>query len=184
MLTKNQLEAEIKRLKELAYKDELTGLFNRRGSKKESQKFIKEVVAYKNVKEKRESFIVSNFSIIVFDIDNFKKINDKHGHTAGDRALKNLAKLIQERVRAIDLVARWGGEELVVGLVGADEKDAFNIADDIREKVEKNFNFTVSGGVAAFDHARNFEELFEKADKALYKAKRSGKNKIIKFSDL
>jgi len=209
----------VKRLKELAFKDELTELYNRRGFKEEAFKFIKEVVASKKFKSKRESVFINNFSLVVFDIDNFKKLNDTYGHDAGDMALKQLAKVVSERVRTIDAVARWGGEEFVVGLVGASENDAYVIAEDIREKLAKTkinwrgkkFSFTVSGGAASLSEVKDFEpvrsrpprqkagrataalgrpasngldSLFHAADKALYKAKRSGKNKIVRFSDL
>lgn len=126
--------------------------------------------------------------MIVFDIDNFKKLNDTYGHQAGDQALKLVGQLLLERVRDIDVVARWGGKEVIVGVVGANENDAFKIADDIREKVEqmrfkwrgKVISFTISGGVAGFEKAKNFDELFRRADKALYQAKRKGKNTIVK----
>jgi len=184
----NQLEKEIKRLKELVYKDELTKLYNRRGFKEEADKFIHEVVTSKKYQEKRKSFLIKNFSLIVFDIDNFKKLNDTYGHEAGDQALKLISQLILEKVREVDVVARWGGEEIVVGLVGASEVDAFKIADDIRGKIErmklkwrgKTIKITISGGVASFDKIKNFEELFRQADQSLYAAKNSGRNIIIK----
>ncbi len=184
----NQLKKEIKRLKELVYKDELTKLYNRRGFKEEADKFIHEVITSKKYQEKRKSFLIKNFSLIVFDIDNFKKLNDTYGHEAGDQALRLISQLILERVREVDIVARWGGEEIIVGLVGASETDAFKIADDIREKIErmklkwrgKVIKFTISGGVASFDKIKNFEELFRQADKSLYEAKNSGKNIIFK----
>ena len=187
-----KLEKEIKRLKDLAYKDELTHLFNRRGFKETSVKFLKEAYASKKYKDKRRSVIVENFSLIVFDIDNFKKLNDAYGHDAGDVAIKQFTKIISGRVRSIDVVARWGGEEFVVGLVGANENDAYVIADDIRKKLAgskfkwrgKKLHFTISGGVTSLDKTKTLEELFNAADRALYKAKRSGKNKIIKFSEL
>ncbi len=185
------LEREIQKLRDLAYKDELTHLFNRRGFKEVSSKFLKEAIASKKYKDKRKSVIVENFSLIVFDIDNFKKVNDTYGHDAGDEAIKKLGEIIMERVRSIDVVARWGGEEFIVGLVGANEHDAYVVADDIREKIEKvkinwknkKFHFTVSGGVASLN-GKGLEELFNFSDKALYKAKKTGKNKIVKFGEL
>ncbi len=186
------LEKEIKRLRELAFKDELTALYNRRGFKEESFKFLREAAASKKFKGKRKSFFINNFSLIIFDIDNFKKLNDTCGHDAGDEAIKFLAKIIRERVRAIDTIARWGGEEFLVGLVGASENDADVIAESIREKAAgakfkwrgKNLRFTVSGGVSDLRKFKTFEDLFNAADKALYKAKRTGKNKIVKFGEL
>lgn len=186
-----KLEREVKRLKELAFKDELTQLYNRRGFKEESLKFLNEVLASKRYK-KRKSLFINNFSLIVFDIDNFKKLNDNYGHDAGDAAIKQLGNVIRDRVRSIDSVARWGGEEFIVGLVGASEKDAYVIADDIRERIEaakldwrgRKISTTLSGGVADLSKAKDFEDLFHSADKALYSAKRTGKNKIVKASEL
>lgn len=187
-----ELENKVKQLKELAYKDELTGLYNRRGFKEESEKFLHEASVYRDQPERRDSVLIKTFSLVIFDIDDFKKINDTYGHDAGDRALKRLGGIMNERVRDIDLVSRWGGEEIVLGLVGASESEAFEVANDIREKIEEasiktdgeKFNFTVSGGVASLRDADSFEELFKAADEALYKAKETGKNKIVKYSEL
>lgn len=187
-----ELKEEVKRLKELAYKDELTRLYNRHGFSEEVQKFLKEIISFKRSPERRESFIIKSFSLIIFDIDNFKKLNDTHGHQAGDAALKQIGGIIMESVRNIDLAARWGGEEIVLGLVGASEDDAFRIADDIRKKImaskikwkNKSISLTISGGVAGFDTAEHFEDLFGLADKALYKAKKDGKNMVVKAQDL
>lgn len=186
------LKDEVRRLKEVAYRDELTRLYNRRGFKENAEKFLKEVALFKDRPERRESLIVKNLSLIVFDIDHFKKFNDTYGHQAGDKVLKLFSEIITKKVREIDLVARWGGEEIVVGLIGAGEKDAVMIAEEIRQEVEKlSFKsgkkivkFTVSGGAASFDRAKDFDTLFESADKALYEAKRSGRNRIVAFSSL
>lgn len=187
-----ELEEETKRLKELAYKDELTELYNRHGFKEESTKFINEVIGYLRNPARRKDFLVRNFSLVIFDIDNFKKINDTYGHQAGDVILKLVSKIIKERVRDIDMVARWGGEEIIIGLVGSEEVNAYQIADDIRKKIEeakvdwngKTIKFTVSGGVASLLGAEDFDTLFHNADEALYEAKQAGKNKIVKASDL
>ncbi len=187
-----ELEEEVARLKGLAYKDELTALYNRHGFKEESAKFIDEVKGYLENPSRRKNFLVRSFSLAIFDIDDFKKINDTYGHQAGDEILKLTSKIILDRVREIDMVARWGGEEIIVGLVGSDESQAYEITDDIRKKIEeiiidwggKAIKFTVSGGVAGFVQAEDFESLFKKSDEALYKAKQTGKNKIIKASDL
>lgn len=186
------MEEEVERLKELAYKDELTTLYNRHGFKEESAKFIYEVKSYLENPTHRKNFLIKSFSLAIFDIDNFKKINDTYGHQAGDEILKLTSKIILDRVRGIDMVARWGGEEIIVGLVGSNEDQAYEIVNDIRKKIEetvfdwdgKAIKFTVSGGVAGFIQAEDFESLFKKSDEALYKAKQTGKNKIIKASDL
>lgn len=187
-----ELEEEVTRLKKLAYKDELTTLYNRHGFKEESSKFIDEVKGYLENPSRRKNFLVKSFSLVIFDIDNFKKINDTYSHQAGDAILKLVSKIIKDKVREIDMAARWGGEEIIVGLVGSDEDQAYKIADDIRKKIEetavdwegKTIKFTVSGGVASFAETKDFESLFKKSDEALYKAKQTGKNKIVKASDL
>lgn len=179
-----ELKTEIEKLKTLTNKDELTGLLNRRGFKEEAGQFLSEVSSFKDHPERRSSMVIKDFSLIIFDIDDFKKINDTHGHQVGDRALQFLSKLILDRSREIDLVARWGGEEIIVGLPGADIEDAFNFAEDVRKKLESSegeVKFTVSGGVAGFHEAGDFERLFKNADTALYEAKSSGKNKITKY---
>lgn len=180
-----ELKAEIEKLKTLTNKDELTGLLNRRGFKEETRQFLGEVSNFKDYSERRNSIVIKNFSLIIFDIDDFKKINDTYGHQVGDKALQFLSKLILNRSRDIDLVARWGGEEIIVGLPGADTDDAFNFAEDVRKKLESSeledeVKFTVSGGVACFSEAGDFERLFKNADDALYEAKKSGKNRVIK----
>jgi len=187
-----ELEEEVERLKEMAYKDELTALYNRHGFKEESAKFISEVKGYLENPSRRKNFLVKSFSLAIFDIDNFKKINDTYGHPAGDAILKLVSKIIKEKVREIDMVARWGGEEIIIGLIGSNEDQAYKIADDIRKKIEeamvnwegKTIKFTVSGGVASFVEAKDFDSLFKKSDEALYKAKQTGKNKVIKASEL
>lgn len=181
-----ELKAEVEKLKTLTNKDELTGLLNRRGFKDEARQFFSEVSSFKDHPERRSSLVIKDFSLVIFDVDDFKKINDTYGHQIGDRALQFLSKLILDRSRGIDLVARWGGEELIVGLPGADTGDAFNFAEDVRKKLESSeledeVRFTVSGGVASFCEAVDFENLFKNADTALYEAKNSGKNKIIKY---
>lgn len=187
-----KLEKEVVRLKELAYKDELTTLYNRRGFKEESARFIYEIIGCLANPSRRQNFLIKSFSLVIFDIDNFKKINDSYSHQAGDAVLKLVGRIIKDRARGIDVVARWGGDEIIVGLVGSDKNHAYKIADDIRKKVEeatvnwknKTMKVTISGGVADFTHVKDFESLFKKADEALYKAKQTDKNKIVKASDL
>lgn len=187
-----KLQGEIKKLKKLAYFDELTGLFNRHGFKEEARRFLSEVYFEKANSEKRKNLVIKNFGLIFFDIDYFKKVNDTYGHPAGDKILKIFGETLLDRVRSLDLVARWGGEEMVAGLPGASEKDAREVAENIRRRVEdltvvshgKKIKFTISAGVAATDGAVELESLLEQADRALYHAKHSGRNRVVKFSDL
>ena len=182
-----KLENEILDLKKLVYRDELTGLYNRRGFKDEATPFLNESNSFEKFKNKRKSIVIKNFSLILFDIDNFKKINDTYGHPAGDMVIQFVSQIIEDRVRELDLVARWGGEEIIVGLPGANLDDAFKIADDIREKIsktslkygDKEIRLTLSGGISSSGRDK-LEMLIQKADEALYEAKNSGKNKIVK----
>ncbi|MGC8775971.1 MAG: GGDEF domain-containing protein [Minisyncoccia bacterium] len=180
------LKNKIKHLEKLVYKDELTGAYNRRGFLEISKKFLKEIKT-NQTKEKRKKNLIKNCSLILFDIDNFKKINDVFGHSAGDKALKVLCLEIKNRIRDLDIIGRWGGEEIVVLLIGADKMHAYQVADYIRKKIEnkkikingKIINFTISGGVADFKKYQEFQKVFDLADQALYKAKKTGKNKIV-----
>ncbi len=126
-------------------------------------------------------------SLVVFDVDLFKRINDDYGHLAGDNALKSIAKLLASRIRETDFIARYGGEEFVLVMPGADLKAAAQVADKLRSAVERSgFHFrgtpvqiTVSGGVAQFKSGEEPAQVFERADKALYKAKQGGRNRIV-----
>lgn len=194
-----RLKAIVRRLRteknswaERARHDPLTGLLNRRGFKKQVEPFLKAAKAFKSGGQRRKSFVVENLALIVFDIDRFRRLNSTHGHLGGDAVLQAFAGLLGERVRAVDFAARWGGEEFVVGLVGSSREEAFKVAEEIRERVEKmvvvwhprpghgrSATFTVSAGVADFTSAHDFEELFEQADSVLMRAKREGRNRVI-----
>jgi len=135
----------------------------------------------------------TNFSMIMLDIDYFKKINDKYGHQTGDRILKEIADKIKVVIRDSDIVFRYGGEEFAVILSQSDEPDAFEIAERIRKKVkntiklpDKNDIVTISSGCASFSslETRTIDKLISSADNALYYAKRNGRNKSINASDL
>lgn len=188
--TIQSLKAEIKKLKKLAYYDELTGLMNRRGFKESAEKFLRQISREREGRRKKVT--LNFFSVALIDLDHFKKINDTYGHDAGDVALKHISKIILERVRDIDIVGRWGGEEIVVGLVGAEENDAEFVINSIRERLAKTpmifhrqkINFTLSAGISYFMEDASLNEIIDRADKALYKAKHSGRNKVIKYSDL
>ena len=126
------------------------------------------------------------FALLLIDIDNFKKINDTYGHQAGDYVLRELARVVKEQLRVRDLVARYGGEEFAVLLPGVTFSQAIRIAERIRQAIEKHlFRYhnveipvTVSIGVAIMRDGLDETFLVEKADKALYLAKRMGKNQV------
>lgn len=177
ILGKLKLFQETKRL---SITDSLTGLYNRRYFYKHIDIEIARSKRYGNV-----------FSVMLFDIDNFKKINDTFGHQAGDVVLQGLAKILRSESRETDIVVRYGGEEFIVLLPSTSEAEAFALAERIRNTVEKtvftvndseNVNITLSGGIASFpSSASDSKALLYAADSALYLAKDGGRNKIICF---
>lgn len=126
-------------------------------------------------------------TMVVCDVDHFKKINDTYGHKAGDRALMAIVKTIQFHLRETDFLARVGGEEFVVLLTETTQSDAEKVAEKLRKSVElSEFVYqgqpvpvTISGGFAQFQPGDTVDEVYQRADKALYRAKRSGRNKFL-----
>ncbi len=131
-------------------------------------------------------------SMAVWDVDLFKQVNDTHGHKVGDKVLKAVAQLLNARMRETDFIARYGGEEFVMFLPGADEGKALQLADGLREKIAAcNFKhhggivrITVSCGVTSFVEGDSHESMFERADRALYAAKASGRNMCMAASSV
>ncbi len=161
-------------LRQMATHDELTGLWNRRSLFEHGEETLKH-------SKKRRSV----FSVIMMDVDHFKKVNDTYGHAAGDMVLKELAKRLFDAVRSIDLPARYGGEEFTVLSPRTDLTGAILLADRIRTSVEaapfdigdRKIPITLSLGVAQFDQRKtSFKTLVDLADNALYKAKEAGRN--------
>ncbi len=127
------------------------------------------------------------FSIILFDVDNFKNINDTFGHKVGDNVLVDLANLVKKEIRKSDTFARWGGEEFVILAPQSDLEQTIVLAEKLRSKIEEhNFkdigNLTCSFGVAEFKNGYSLKELVKCADDVLYKAKRSGKNRVYGYT--
>jgi len=129
-----------------------------------------------------------DLSFMMFDIDHFKKINDYHGHLAGDFVLKELARIVQARIRRDEVFARYGGEEFAIILPETNLEGAKALAEGLREKVEasrfvfqgEQINVTISIGVAVLqDVDRTAPDLIKNADTKLYEAKRGGRNKVI-----
>ena len=126
------------------------------------------------------------FALIMIDIDNFKKINDTYGHQAGDYVLQELARVLKSQLRARDVIARYGGEEFAIILPGVTFSQALRVAERLRRSVEKHlFKYkdvqipvTISLGLAMMRDGLDETAIVEKADKALYLAKRSGKNQV------
>ncbi len=154
--------------------DQLTGLFNRQ---KFNEIFIKEL--------KREKRYKNSLSVVLFDIDNFKNFNDDYGHSTGDEVLKVIAEIVINSVREHDTVVRWGGEEFLILLPQTELEGAKHVAEKIRvaiesfksEKIPKKI--TASFGVSKFQDDDDEITILNNVDKALYEAKKRGKNQIV-----
>jgi diguanylate cyclase (GGDEF)-like protein/PAS domain S-box-containing protein len=122
---------------------------------------------------------VGTFSIIMLDIDNFKKYNDTHGHSAGDKMLVRVAQVLLDDIRDADAVARYGGEEFLIILPETSQEAALVSAERIRKSVAEKTDVTISLGVASYNQEMvKKEDLINKADEALYRAKKAGKNRV------
>ncbi|WP_413853550.1 GGDEF domain-containing protein [Candidatus Ruminimicrobium bovinum] len=163
-------------LNEKARVDGLTGLYIRRYFIERLKNEIKRSRRYK-----------TDFFIMMADLDFFKKINDTYGHLAGDKVLSTVSKIFTDSLMPEDLAARYGGEEFVFIIPSSDKNFVLNIAETIRKKVEetifieedKKFSVTISIGIVKYDSKLKAKNIIELADKALYKAKKEGRNKII-----
>jgi len=163
-------------VEELAIKDGLTGLFVHRYFQERFQEEIQRAITGN-----------ANLSLLMADLDHFKVYNDTYGHIAGDLLLKGIANILRESADPGDFVARYGGEEFVLLLPHRSKKEAAELAETIRKRVQgssfmvrnKTTKITISMGVAAFPSDGNYREiLLEKADTALYRAKEEGRNRI------
>ncbi len=168
-----ELRATERRLRQLAVTDELTGLFNRRHLEEMIERELGRLQRY-----------AEPASIIMFDLDHFKEINDSLGHEAGDRVLRQVARLLEARIRQTDTGGRWGGEEFMILCPGARDDQAAELAEQIRgflaslhmEGVPK---ITASFGVTAIQASDSSEELLRRVDALLYDAKRAGRNRVV-----
>lgn len=175
-----ELEKDYARLEELSTHDGLTGLYNHRAF----HKLLSEELA-------RASRFQRPLSVLMLDIDHFKRVNDTYGHQAGDAVLKGLCGLVDVQSRTIDRVCRYGGEEIMVILPEVDMQAAMFIAERLRKSVEQSsfeigkgqtVEVTVSIGVASYPlHANAQEGLIHAADTALYAAKKAGRNQARSF---
>lgn len=159
-------------LKSLSQIDTLSGLYNRRFM---NQRIEEEISKYKRYE--------TPFSILLVDVDFFKKINDNYGHDKGDLVIKKISTLMQQNTRDTDINARWGGEEFLILVPNSNLEGALTLANNLKQIIEKtNFEtkekITVSIGVSTFNENLNQEELLKLADNALYKAKNNGRNKV------
>jgi diguanylate cyclase (GGDEF)-like protein len=175
-----KIQKYIQKVEHLNIIDPMTGLYNRRFLENFIEKFISQI-------ERQSEF----FSILMIDIDFFKKVNDTYGHDVGDKVIVTVADVLQQNIRKSDLAIRYGGEEFMVLLHYADKKSALMIAQKIKDAFEniefhannkESFHKTLSIGIAEFPKdAATIWECIKLADNALYIAKTTGRNKIITY---
>lgn len=179
-----QLSLELEQSQKEAQTDALTGLANRRG--------LEKVFELERIRAKQN---MVPFSVILMDIDHFKKVNDAYGHLVGDSLLKGIARILTQYLRRNDVAARFGGEEFLVVLPETDIDGASTVAKKIQKalsrkewKVKESGKrigaVTVSMGVAKYTMNEPQEALVKRADDALYQAKRSGRNQIVTQADI
>ncbi|MBU0632070.1 diguanylate cyclase [bacterium] len=179
--SQDKLEENMKLLNEKASQyemkcvtDSLTGIYNREKFEIELNSEIQRVKRYSS----------DAFSIIFFDIDNFKKINDTFGHAAGDRVLKTIANIFKCTLRATDVFARWGGEEFVIIMSHTPLANATIAAEKLRQRIEKEQmegvgSVTCSFGVSEFLEEDDMQSIILRVDDAMYRAKKEGKNRVV-----
>ena len=162
-----------KRLKKLAMVDTLTKTLNRYAIDKEIDYSISVAQRYS-----------MPFSVLMIDVDYFKKINDSYGHHVGDVVLKNTSDMLRENIRKIDKLGRWGGEEFIIIMHASQREKVSQKAEELRQSIEKNcvkgeYNITVSIGVTSYDEDDTRSTLFARVDDALYRAKEEGRNRVV-----
>ena len=166
-----------KRLEDMAVTDKLTAVGNRQ---------LLDIALDRALKIRRR--VALPFSVILIDIDRFKSVNDAHGHIKGDGVIRNVARVLMTRVRAADLLCRWGGEEFILLANNCRLDQAEQLANELRESVEvasvlspgdDGLRVTVSCGVAEVCDADDAEGLVGRADRALYRAKDAGRNRVV-----
>ena len=167
-------------LEKLSKNDHLTHILNRRG--------LDESLSVEISRAIRQS---SPLTIIIGDIDHFKKINDQYGHLQGDMALVTLAEHLKQRTREVDIIGRYGGEEFLLICPNTNLHGAIDLAESIKSSLGSSlndaklgFNFTLSFGVAVFHPDDDEYSILGRADEALYCAKQSGRNRIHSEADL
>ena len=168
------LKESNEKFKRIAVIDHLTGAFNRAHFDKEIKKELSNYNRYNHI-----------FSILLLDIDHFKRINDKFGHNEGDRVLVQFSKIIQSQLRETDVFARWGGEEFVVLIPNVDKVNSAYVGEKLRKAIEdfhfsEKYNITCSIGIAEVEKGDENLTIFNRVDNALYCAKENGRN-IVKI---
>lgn len=168
----SQLQSHIDILYELATIDEKTGVYN--------NKFFKTISEMEIEKARRG---MEPLSLLIVDLDHFKKINDTYGHLTGDAILKRLGSLLKDNTRKYDIVSRFGGEEFIVLFPNTNLGRAKKVSERLRKRIESDkemlrYKVTMSGGLSEYKLNDTINRMKARADKALYKAKHNGRNRI------
>lgn len=176
---KADLQQALVRIQELATRDPLTGLLNRRA--------MGEMLGHEAARAAR---LQAPLGLVLFDLDHFKRINDHLGHAVGDEVLQAFARLAGERIRKTDALARWGGEEFLLMLPDTPLDGALKVAERIRlavaawrPAVAADWPVSLSGGVTACVGADDLDAALDRADRALYRAKHLGRNQVLLSSE-
>ncbi len=166
----------------MSIRDELTGLYNRR--------FFLEALEKEIARSNR---FKTEFILCLIDLDHFKMINDTYGHPAGDMVLAEVGRMLQELIRMNDLPCRYGGEEFVVILPETRLEEARNVCERFREQVSghkfeynsSSIRVTISAGIAMYNgyFSKSTDDIVSKADQALYKSKKSGRNRVSEYGE-
>ncbi len=170
-----ELEISNKKLEKLASTDDLTKLLNRTKLNDSLESEINRANRFNHI-----------FGVIILDIDHFKSINDTHGHNIGDKVLEEFATILKTKTRVTDIVGRWGGEEFVIICPQTDIEGINKLAEELRYTIENN-SFSVPGqitasfGITLYSKGDTIKSLISRADKALYRAKDEGRNKVVVF---
>ncbi len=180
-----ELKKEIAELKENLITDELTGLNTKKYLLETLEKEIKSL--FDPEKERKEG--LKNLSVLFLDLDSFKEINDKFGHLAGDQILKQIGKILEQETRGSDIVSRWGGDEFVIALKGADLTESQEIAERIIKAISDSEQIqglikrrlTVSIGIAKAEPYFSAKETIEAADCSMYESKEKEKGQVRHF---
>ncbi len=170
------LEQELSEAKKASREDALTKLYNKRA-----------LDEFLDIREGEFKRYEKPYSVVFFDIDHFKKINDTYGHEAGDVVLKGFAKIFKEIARSVDIVGRYGGEEFLAILSETDRNGAMTFAEKVRQKLEisrfvygaQKLQVTISGGIAFREEYPSENLMLKAADERLYKAKNNGRNQVV-----
>jgi diguanylate cyclase len=173
---RQRLDGALQKLSDLVMRDDLTGIYNRR--------YIMDVLTRQKALADRGNV---GFTLCYCDLDHFKRINDRFGHQRGDDVLREFAGLAERVVRSVDYVARFGGEEFLLVLIGADAHEAERVVARLAERTRRlavhphypDHRLTVSVGIAEFRPGESVEDVIQRADRALYRAKSAGRDVAI-----